>query len=448
MAHIGLIISGLTGRLHSSFELATKLQKEGHSITYLCPQNVKDKVENIGFKYVQLAPVNMGYNSENLKIIQASSWYKRCKYHFINYNKHHEKGKKILGLDKYKNKLATVNPDHIIIDMELHDLIFTATSLNIPVTLFTAWFSNRKGSGFKLPPLRTDIIPGKGIKGSALNIFTNWLFIKFKVQARIFANKLTFKDYRRTTLIEYAKTNGFPVKALIPSNLPHLFCYTNFPILSFTISEMDFPHKPAKNHIYIGPMIYEKRDSKFDQNTIKIIDTIINEKQKSGKKLIYFSAGSILVPEIDFILKIMKAIKNKENWLLIISLGGKLKKNEFKSQENCIFIPWVPQLKVLEHADCCITHAGINTINECLHYSVPMLVYSGNIADENGNAARIHHHKLGIMGNRHKDSSEVIGKHLDKILSNDYFQNNLNTFNNIYQGYKQKKISKYLKIES
>ena len=83
MAHIGLIISGLTGRLHSSFELATKIQKEGHSITYLCPQNVKDKVENIGFKYVQLAPVNMGYNSENLKIIQASSWYKRCKYHFI-----------------------------------------------------------------------------------------------------------------------------------------------------------------------------------------------------------------------------------------------------------------------------------------------------------------------------------------------------------------------------
>ena len=281
MTHIALIITGLTGRLHSSFQMATKLQKEGHSITYLCPEDVKDKVETIGFSYVQLPSINYNYEHSDLKAIQSSSWYMRCKYHFKNYHKHYIKGIKVLHLEEYKTILHKLNPDHVIIDMELHDLIFTAAALKIPITLFTAWFSNSMGLGTTLPPLRTDILPGKGIKGNPIGILANWLFIKFKVQARIFTNKLTFKDYRRQVLKKYAKTNGFPVHTLISSNLPGLFCYTNLPILSFTIAEMDFPHKPAKNHNYIGPMIYEQRDIKFDEKSNEIIDSIILEKKKS-----------------------------------------------------------------------------------------------------------------------------------------------------------------------
>jgi len=100
MAHIALIVTGLTGRLHSSFKMASKLKKEGHSITYLCPQDVKKKVETIGFDYVQLDPINI-----EIKNAQSNSWFNRCQYHFNNYSKHYETGKKLLGLNKYKNEL-------------------------------------------------------------------------------------------------------------------------------------------------------------------------------------------------------------------------------------------------------------------------------------------------------------------------------------------------------
>ncbi|MEW4924160.1 hypothetical protein [Algibacter sp. 2305UL17-15] len=444
MAHIALIITGLTGRLHSSFKLATKLQSEGHSIIYLCPQNVREKVVKHGFDYVQLSPINFGYKHSTLKNIQSSSWVKRFVYHYKNYFNHYEIGKKVLGLEVYKAELKKVKPDHFIIDVELHDLIFAASALNIPVTLFTAWFSNNMGLGLKLPPLRTNIIPGNGIKGSSLGILASWLFIKFKVQARILVNKLTFKDYRRKVLRKFAKENNFPTNTLIESNLPYLFCYTNLPILSFTLSEMDFPHKPAKNHIYVGPMIYEKRDFNFDVKSIHLIDEIINEKQMTNKKLIYFSVGSILVPDIDFVKKIIKSIEEEKNWLLIVSLGGKLPIDTFKPQTNCFFIPWVPQLKVLEHTDCAIVHGGINTISECLHYAVPMLAYSANVAEGNGNAARIHYHKLGIMGDKINDSSKEIREHINKILNDKTYKNNLNTLNSIYRKYEEKTLSEHL----
>ncbi|MBV7332993.1 hypothetical protein KFU94_33145 [Chloroflexi bacterium TSY] len=36
----------------------------------------------------------------------------------------------------------------------------------------------------------------------------------------------------------------------------------------------------------------------------------------------------------------------------------------------------VPQLDVLRHADLMLCHGGITTINECIFFGVPMIVYS------------------------------------------------------------------------
>ncbi len=449
MAHIALLVAGITGRLNSSFEIARRLKKQGHRITYLCPIDVKTKVESQGYDYLQLKPINGDFKHKLVKDIQSSSWLKRFIFHLKNYSKHYGLGKEILGLEDYENQLKKVRADHFIIDMELHDLIFAAYSLNIPITLYTAWFSNKMGFGTKLPPLRTSIIPGRGITGSPIGILINWLFVKFKVQARIFVNKLSFRDYRRQVLKQYAKSIGFPTQSLIASNLPHLFCYTNLPIVTFALAEMDFPHTPNSNFIYAGPMVYAKRDMTFDKNTNDLIVHVISKKRAENKKIIYFSAGSILVPEVDFVNQVMEAVKSHEDWLTIISLGGKLSADAFKSiPSNVFLVSWTPQLKVLEYADCCITHAGVNTVFECVHFAVPMLVYSGKVADENGNAARIHYHQLGIMRDKDRDGAAEIEVHLKTILSDGIYQTNLNKMNAIYQSYKTRSISEIFQIES
>ena len=56
---------------------------------------------------------------------------------------------------------------------------------------------------YKLPPLRSSIIPKKGFKGSTLGILYAWLFLKLKIFGRAYLNKVTLKNSRRSILKKY-----------------------------------------------------------------------------------------------------------------------------------------------------------------------------------------------------------------------------------------------------
>ena len=45
-----------------------------------------------------------------------------------------------------------------------------------------------------------------------------------------------------------------------------------------------------------------------------------------------------------------------------------------QAPENFIIAPYVPQLEVLEQADVFVTHGGMNSVNEGIHYQVPLVV--------------------------------------------------------------------------
>ena len=305
----------------------------------------------------------------------------------------------------------------------------------------STWFSNKMGNGTKLPPLRSDIIPNKGIKGSALGILFNWIYIKIKVQFRIFLNNLTFKGYRRAALLRYAKENGFPTDTLIATNLPIFFSYTNLPFISFTMAEMDFPHQPERNFYYAGPMVHEKRKMMLNITENNLLDNILRLKEHSRKKLIYCAASSLLDPDLSFLKKVISAVEEKDEWMLIISLGGKLPPNRLETESsNVHIIYWVPQMKVLEHTDCCITHAGNNSVNECIHFSVPMLAYSGKKFDQNGCAARILFHGLLIRGDKDKDDALQIRKNIIRIFEEPSFKEKMNFFHRKYREYGQRKL--------
>lgn len=444
MAHIAIIISGLTGRLHSSFEMATRLREEGHTITYLCPKDVKDKVEHLGFSYVQLPPINFGYQDSGLKTIQASSWGKRLVYHIKNSTRHYEVGKRVLNLEEYETILKKVDPDRALIDMELHDIIFAAWSIAIPITLYTAWFSNK--ITLALPPLRSHIIPQKEAKGNTFKIFIAWTKVRLKVWGRLLVNKITFKNYRRAVLKKYAKQNGFPVHTLIATNMPPMFAFTTLPILTMNIKSLDFPHRPQKNIRYVGPMVFDKRDREEDAPALHHkIDKIIASKKKLEKKLIYCSVSSLVKGDIAFLQNVINAIAVEPNWILIMSLGGNIPVEEIRSeQDNIHLFPWVPQLKILAEADCSINHGGVNSINECIHFSVPMLVYSGKRFDQNGNAARIAYHELGIRGDKDVDTENDIHQKIKTVFSNPEFKEKMTMVHDIYKEYRHKKLSSFL----
>lgn len=445
MARIALIMTGLTGNLNSSLEVASRLQLEGNQVTYVSIRDVKQKVEQLGIPYVQLPEINFSYSLGIFDDGGKSSWFQKLRYHLVHRATILENSIARLNLSYYEKALLELNVDKALIDKELHDLIFVCHKLRIPITILSTWFSNTMGTGTKLPPLRSNSIPKQGWTGSALGIFLSWMVVKLRVFARILRHRLVFKGYRRAALLHYAKEVGFPRETLVATNLPNYFSYNSLPHISFTMAEMDFPHQPGKNFRYAGPMVFEKRELGLSDNMLASMERIIKVKQQAGIKLIYCAASSLLGPDMSFVKKVIAAVEGKEKWLLVISLGGRGFKGELENtSENVHVLPWVPQMKVLKNADCCITHAGNNSVNECIHFSVPMLAYSGKRFDQNGCAARIHFHGLGIRGDKDIDSAFDIAQNIQRIFDEPSFKQRMDYYNTKHQEYRKRKLTPLL----
>lgn len=440
--YIAVAAPNLTGRLHSTFELVSRLEREGHTVTYLCDAEIAKKIKKQGFSYIEIPAIN--FNFSDAKQPRRYAWFQKFQFHFRNLGKHYLRGKRILHLDEYKKIIEEVKPDRVLVDVELHDLIFTALASKIPVVLFHTWFSDKIDSN--LPPIRTTIIPGKGFSGSKMGITLAWIKMRLMVYGRLYINKLKFNNYRRAVFRKYAKEIGFSRSKMMLNTLPPLYSFKDLPILTMAMKAMEFPHSPAKNLRYIGPLVFENRlGVRNDEETEKRLSEVLALKKSLKKKLIYCSVSSFVKGDVSFLKKVVAAVSSHNDWLLILTLGGNIEPALLgEIPKNVFLFSWVPQLKVLENADCSINHAGINSINECLHFSVPILAYSGKYFDQNGNAARIAYHGMGIRGDKDVDTSTTIKHNISRILNEPSFRNKMNEMHAIYEDYRQRKLTPFL----
>ncbi len=424
MPHIVVITSGLTGILNASFELMHRLEKAGHQVTCACPKDVGEKVKLQGFAYRQLLAVNYGPEPKLPAFKENFRKVKRLLYKWINRRKRQKEAIAALGMKDFEKKIQELKPDLLILDVELHEHIMTAVARNMPVLLLSQWFSLWEREG--LPPLLHDTIPGIGESGSPAAIRQAWNKIK-QQRKKIFLKKKIRSGgtNRRTILQKYAAQIGFP-KAYISENFwPGPFTYSELPVINMTAEELEFPHEHRPNSFYVGPMVFAKRkDTNTDIEVNAKLERIFSEKETQGKKLIYCSVSTYRQDDTTFLQSLCEAVKDKKEWILIIGLGGMLEKDVLDNVPNNVHpFKWIPQLKVLEKADLSINHGGIHTINECLHFRVPMLIYSGKRSDQNGCAARVHYHEVGIMADKDLDSTEDIQRKINTVLSDKKYAN-------------------------
>lgn len=115
--------------------------------------------------------------------------------------------------------------------------------------------------------------------------------------------------------------------------------------------------------LFIGPR-FPKRLDKTDFP----VESLKNEK------VIYISMGTVLGKTADFFNMCIDAFRDFDG-KVVIAAGEKSDYAEIKEvPEHFIIAPYVPQLEVLKEADVFITHGGMNSVNEGIHYRVPMVV--------------------------------------------------------------------------
>ncbi|MDY8107993.1 glycosyltransferase [Fulvimarina sp. 2208YS6-2-32] len=118
------------------------------------------------------------------------------------------------------------------------------------------------------------------------------------------------------------------------------------------------------------------------------------------RPFVFASLGTVQGHRFDLFQTIAAACARFDVQLMIAHCGG-LSRAQSERLDADWVVDFVDQQAILQRADLCVTHAGLNTVLDCLASSTPMLALPISF-DQPGIGARIAHHRIGrtIAGRR------------------------------------------------
>src|SRR5580700_3345046 len=151
----------------------------------------------------------------------------------------------------------------------------------------------------------------------------------------------------------------------------------------------------------------------------------------TGEPLIYASMGTILNGRLDVFRTIVAALAKHKDLQLVLSIGDQIDPKQIGCvPSNAIIVKQAPQLELLKQASVCITHAGLNTVLECLAQGVPQVAIPVTF-EQPGIAARIAAKKTGVTMSFTDLTSEHLSTLLDEVLNCSIYRENARKFQEI-----------------
>lgn len=433
MAHIVCATQGRSGLLYSSFELVRRLEGAGHRVTYLTRSGATDVVEAQGFSCKALP------DASELAPRDAASTELRWWEGLRTIQERRQQAANRLQWSAFADTLRTLDPDGLLIDIELHPYIITAVPMGIPTALLSPFFTVWKRPG--VPPLHKSIVPGSGWRGHWLGI--EWAWLRFRIGKLLSRVRNAYQSVGAddvSVLRHLARQTGFPFRretARYHWLLP--FTYRTLPVLCLNALEFDFPHDPHPSVHYVGPMIHRQRTStRIDPEERASLESLITRRRASAgqRPLLVVLCSTFASIDVNFVERILHAASHWSDWDVILSLGGHSPGADLGARrDNVHAFSWVPVLDLLPHADVVVTNAGINTINECLRFGVPPVVYSLGTNDQPGNAARVASHGVGVVGDLETGSAEELVSLVEQARTDPEIRSNIEQMRDRYLAY-------------
>jgi zeaxanthin glucosyltransferase len=435
MAHIIFVTSGITSIRNAAFELVRLLQEAGHHITYASPADIGEAVTAQGIAYL---PLHNPHENTHAAPHQRKGLAEKLRNWLVKLTSpraQFEQALQALPSHSFADSVRPLKPDLLIIDIELNAFVIAAAPLGVPVALFGVWVSLYKRPG--VPPLHLDIIPGVGWKGSPLGI--EWAWLRFRLWKWLIVQQQRVRAVGAdpiSVLRAYAAQTGFPFAREVDRwqwLLP--FSYRTLPFLSANALEFDFPHVPHPAVRYLGPMINLARKDVLSAADQERLDRLLTD----DRPLIYCAFGAFFGgDDLAFLQRVVEAAGSLPDYQFIIGLGGRWEAERLGVlPTNVHAFRWVPQLLVLEHADGAVIHGGISSMNECIHFGVPMLVYPFKVNDQIGTAARIGYHRLGIVADRDADTASTIAERIRHLLTDPAYKTAVYKMQAVYEAYRR-----------
>jgi len=148
----------------------------------------------------------------------------------------------------------------------------------------------------------------------------------------------------------------------------------------------------------------------------------------TGQPIIYASMGTLQTGVASVYHEIVTAVEKRKDMQVVLSIGNHVDRKQIGSLPgSAIVVNHAPQFELLQRASVCITHAGLNTVLECLLNGVPQVAIPVT-HDQPGVAARIADKKTGLVLPLKDLNASRLGLLLDEALTNSVYRENTRYF--------------------
>lgn len=449
MAHIVFITNGMASSLNSGFAMSRRLRNAGHQVTFVARQDFGKRITAQGETFVGLEQDQR--MAERMAAAPRPSLARPIA--MLRWLGHRRRlRRESIESDELKSIVRRLKPDVLLIDIEMHAAVIATSQLGIPTLLTMIFFSIFRRPG--LPPLNSAMDPGK-TPWQRFKIQCAWWRVRMGAIAqrvRRRSSRAGIGDYFRPVscntvaiaeLRTLARHHGFSLRSETDRTQwlrPHT--YRHLHVISYHPWEFELPHDPPPFVHYVGPMINADRDEPpLPLKAIRrweALKAVRADGRLSPRPLIYCSVSSFWAADTRFLRRLIGVFAKRIDWDLVLGLGGKLTAADLAPvPDNALLLDWAPQMEILAHADCFITHGGTTSISECAWFGVPMVVYSTNHFDHDGNSRRVLYHGLGVVGDKDIDGEMQIERNIERTLSDPDIRRNVAAMRDRFHEYDQ-----------
>jgi UDP:flavonoid glycosyltransferase YjiC (YdhE family) len=397
------LFPNLTGHLNPTLQIAKEYFSKGYKVIYASTMDVMPFAKKHSYDFYAMNSLAFGTGMEDA--IHDS---KKEKWLESLIDRHSDKSYKQRKLDIEK-LILEVNPEWIFLDeFNYSDFILLyphkrERRIVLLQTKFPMYYSE------VVPPLNTYAFPGKKAKGL-------WRKYFFKRNFKEAWSKIKYLGKSDLSILkEKFKENGLPEKYAINTQKVFRPTFKNLEEWFLVKKELDFKEQKLEPwQKYVEPQIDLNRKEDISESCKSFITWA---KANSGNKLIYCSLGTVLKTHtkgkekvaLAFFQNLIDIAAEKENYWFYIAVDASYLKSLKPRSANIKLVPFAPQMYLLKHANLFLTHAGPGSVFEGVIAKTPMLLFPLNKKwDQNGTAARVVYHGLGIKSNLHIKRSELL----------------------------------------
>lgn len=334
----------------------------------------------------------------------------------------------VLRKELYDRIIADQDPDIVVLDVFMSTDFFI---LNQYRTV-TTWFFNPMPSIYNesLPPAvpnsKNAQVRGKKLN-NCLNLFGAATALK----------QLILNAVRRRQHAQFVRFSGVGSR-FKPVGTKFTTLFENVPELLLLPEEFELPFTKKRDfQIYLGLCQRADRvDTELDNMFFSCWPAIL-DKLESGQKILYCSFGTFFEGAdkrlLNFVIMLCKIVEQIPGIQLVCSVNKcviEAMHAERYDRNRVSLFHKVPQTTVLANASAFITHGGMGSIKESIFHHVPMIVLPLDLFyDQNDNALRVEHHKLGVRGVFEFERSDSLRDKILDVLNNNLYKDSLNDFN-------------------